>query len=63
MIFSSRQKKNANRNLFFRGTWEAFGCQGAWANVYVDFIQGNMNQEEAGYKYTSGDSGKVGECM
>jgi len=45
------------------GTWEAFGCQGAWANVYVDFIQGNMNQEEAGYKYTSGDSGKVGECM
>jgi len=44
------------------GTWGAYGCDGAWPNAYLDWIQGNYNQEEGGYPYTSGRSGDVGSC-
>lgn len=44
------------------GTWGAFGCDGAWPNAYLDWIQGNYNQEESSYPYTSGRSGDVGKC-
>merc|ERR1711872_579636 len=46
-----------------QGSWGASGCNGAWPVTYIDWlIKGKQNQQEAGYKYTSGQSGKVGKC-
>ena len=44
------------------GTWGAYGCDGAWPNAYLDWIQGQYNQEESSYPYTSGRTGDVGKC-
>jgi len=45
------------------GTWGAYGCSGAFPNVYYDWLMSAPhNQEEASYPYTSGFSGKVSEC-
>jgi len=44
------------------GSWGAFGCDGAWPNAYWDYIQGQYNQEEAGYPYFSGRTGDIGSC-
>jgi cathepsin L len=44
------------------GSWQAYGCDGAWPNVYMDYVKGAWNHEEFSYPYTSGSSGAVGSC-
>lgn len=45
------------------GSWGAFGCDGAWPNAYIDWLQGSeYNQEEGAYPYKSGSSGQIGSC-
>lgn len=44
------------------GTWEGFGCDGAWPNVYMDYVKGTWNHEESSYPYVSGGSGTHYGC-
>jgi len=45
------------------GSWGAFGCDGAWPNAYMDWLQqGEYNQEETAYPYTSGWTLTHGAC-
>lgn len=46
------------------GSWGAFGCDGAWPQTYLDWLEinGEYNQMESSYPYTSGSSGDVTRC-
>eukprot|EP00088_Acartia_fossae_P061372 TRINITY_DN7376_c0_g1_i2.p1 TRINITY_DN7376_c0_g1~~TRINITY_DN7376_c0_g1_i2.p1 ORF type:complete len:307 (+),score=90.81 TRINITY_DN7376_c0_g1_i2:171-1091(+) len=46
------------------GDWGAYGCDGAWPQAYYDWLimNGEYNQEESAYPYTSGRTGDVGAC-
>merc|ERR1719154_143687 len=44
------------------GTWEGFGCDGSWPNVYMDYVKGTWNHEESSYPYVSGGSGTHYGC-
>jgi len=46
------------------GSWEADGCDGAFAQAYLDWIttEDTYNQEESAYPYRSGDTGHIYSC-
>jgi len=45
------------------GSWGAYGCDGAFPNVYIDWLMaGQYNQEEYSYPYVSGSTGSVYQC-
>jgi len=45
------------------GSWGAYGCNGAFPNVYIDWLMNKeYNQEEQYYPYVSGNTGSVYQC-
>merc|ERR1712055_756220 len=45
------------------GSWGASGCNGAWPITYIDWLSRRNNQDEAGYKYTYGESDSDQPCV
>ena len=31
--------------IFCRGSWQAYGCDGAWPNVYMDYVKVSTEQK------------------